>query len=175
MMEIQIRSAVPDDEPNIRQVQRLTWLDTYPNEAAGITRADIQAMFDESTPEIQRRREVLRNVINTGPQRHFWVAENGTDIVGMCHARKDEEIRHIQALYVLPQYQGQGIGKRLMQAALEWLGTDQPVTLNVAAYNSNAIAFYKLLGFVPNENPGHSSVPALPSGAVIPHIEMIKR
>jgi ribosomal protein S18 acetylase RimI-like enzyme len=156
-------------------VQKRTWLATYPNEALGITHTDIEALFDERTPEAHQRREARRRSINAHPHRHLWVAESETGIVGMCLARKEDEVRHIQALYVLPDEQGQGIGRRLMQMALEWLGADRPVTLGVATYNTRAIAFYERLGFVPSGDPSSFPAPTLPSGVVIPEIEMIKR
>jgi ribosomal protein S18 acetylase RimI-like enzyme len=174
-MAPQIRDAVPTDADAIRQVQRLTWLATYPNEAFGITRADIEAFFVERTPAARQRGAARRRAINTSPRRHLWVADSGTGVVGMCLARKEGEVRHIQALYVLPDFQGQGIGRRLLQRALEWLGADRPVTLSVATYNSRAIAFYERLGFAPSGNPSPLPPPPLPSGVVIPDIEMIKR
>ena len=168
-MDIEIRDAVSTDADGIRQVQRLTWLATYPNDALGITREDIEALFAEQAAQPRR------HAINAHTQRHLWVAKGQTGIVGMCLARTEDEIRHIQALYVLPDYQGQGIGKRLMHAALAWLGADQPVTLGVATYNTQAIAFYQRLGFVPGETSSPFPAPALPSGRVIPEFEMVKR
>jgi GNAT superfamily N-acetyltransferase len=156
-------------------VKHLTWLATYPNEALGITRADIEAFFAERTPEARQRGEARRRLIYTSPHRHQWVAESAPGIVGMCLARKEDEVRHIQALYVLPDFQGQGIGRRLIQRALAWLGADRPVTLGEATYNSRAIAFYERLGYVPSGNSSAVPAPPLPSGTVLPEIEMIKR
>ncbi len=171
-MAILVRDAASTDEVGIRHVQRLTWLATYPNDAIGITHADIEALFAERTAEAHQAR---RRAINANPQRHLWVAECETGIVGMCLAHKEDEIRHIQALYVLPNYQGRGVGKQLMQTALEWLGAGRPVTLGVATYNTRAIDFYERLGFVPSGTPSPFPAPTLPSGRVIPELEMIKR
>jgi GNAT superfamily N-acetyltransferase len=167
---------MPEDADSVRHVHKRTWLATYPNEALGITPADIEARFDVNTPEAyQRRQAQAQRAINANPHRHLWVAESETGIVGFCLVRKEEAGHHITALYVLPDYQGQGIGKRLMQTALAWLGADRPVTLGVATYNTRAIAFYEQLGFVSSGNPSPFPAPPLPSGVVIPEIEMIKR
>ncbi len=170
---VQIRDATSDDYGGIRNVQRRTWLATYPNVALGITTADVEAVFDDTTAEAQQRREERRRAINATPLAHLWVAENDAGIVGMCLARKHDQHHHVQALYVLPAYQGQGIGKRLLQAALDWLGA-QPITLHVAAYNDNAIAFYQKMGFVLGPAPAESELARLPSGAVIPEREMVR-
>ncbi len=171
---VQIRDATPDDHDGIRSVQRRTWLATYPNAALGITTDDILAVFDDTSEEAQQRREERRRGINASPLAHLWVAESSEGMVGMCLARKQDQKHHIQALYVLPTYQKQGIGRRLMQAALDWLGDAQPVTLSVAAYNDNAIAFYQRMGFVFSAAPAESEIARLPSGAVIPEREMVK-
>ncbi len=173
-MAIVLRDATPDDDEAIRQVQKQTWLATYPNAALGITSADIIAMFDDASEEAQQRRAARRRSINATPQAHLWVAEGDSGIIGFCLARKIDDTHRIQALYVLPAYQGQGIGKRLMHAALDWLGAALPVKLTVASYNQRAIAFYQQCGFVVTGPPDHAEVVRLPSGAVIPELEMVK-
>ncbi len=174
-MPMLVRDAVPDDEPAIRQVQKLTWLATYPNEAHGITSADITAMFDDTSEAARQRAASRRRSINATPQAHLWVAEEDGAIVGFCLARKTEETHCIQALYVLSAYQGRGIGKRLMLVGLAWLGDERPVRLTVASYNDRAIAFYERLGFEVVGPPAHTEVFPLPSGAVIPELEMVRR
>jgi ribosomal protein S18 acetylase RimI-like enzyme len=173
-MTIALRDATPDDYDGINEVRRRTWLATYPNAALGITVADVEAVFDDSTEEARQRREERRRAINATPLAHLWVAESDAGIVGMCLARKQDERHHVQALYVLPDYQGQGIGKRLLQAALDWLGAAQPVTLHVATYNEKAIAFYQRMGFVFSAAPAEAELARLPSGAVIPELEMVR-
>jgi ribosomal protein S18 acetylase RimI-like enzyme len=174
-MTIAIQDAIPDDDDGIRYVQHQTWLATYPNEALGITREAINARFVNVSPEIARRRAANKQRINTDPSVHIWVAKNEQNsIVGFCIAIKEALNGHVQAIYVLPAYQGRGAGKRLMQAALNWLGDKKPVTLSVATYNEKAIAFYQTLGFVLNDKPVKHSVAQLPSGVNIPQIEMVR-
>jgi GNAT superfamily N-acetyltransferase len=79
----------------------------------------------------------------------------------------------VGAFYVLPEYQAHGLGSQMMRSALEWLGSDKPVTVAVAAYNDNAMKFYRGFGFKPGkrieEDPSEQ-----PPGAVIPEIEMVR-
>ena len=63
MQAITIREAHPDDADAIREVQRQTWLATYPNEAYGITREDIEAQFREDAATEKARRGCSRRSI----------------------------------------------------------------------------------------------------------------
>ncbi len=54
----------------------------------------------------------------------------------------------IFALYVLPEYYGKGVGRKLMEAGLEQLKDYPQVCLWVLRENKRAIRFYRKLGFV---------------------------
>lgn len=174
MSTISIRKARIEDTEAIRDVQYRTWLETYPNETYGITRKDITDFFFEP-PEIAAERRARRQqAINTAP-RHSWVALDGEKVIGFCIIRKDGQENLIQALYVLPSYQGKGVGKRLMQEVLDWFGPQKEVILHVASYNEKAIAFYHALGFVSCGLLPDIEAPQLPSGARIPALLMKKK
>jgi len=93
-------------------------------------------------------------------------------VIGSCTAYRSEEAGHIGAMYVLPDYQGRGIGTRLMQEALAWLGTQQEITLWAAVFNPRPIAFYQRFGFVEN---GVLREYALHNGKILPLLQMVKR
>jgi len=174
-MTVQIPDATPNDADGVGQVQQYTWLATYPNAELGITKEDIEASFHaSSSEEAVKRRQAWQQRINSDPLVHLWVAKHAERIVGFCLAKKEGTQNRIQAIYVLPEYQRTGIGKRLLQTALDWLGSQQEVVLTVASYNQQAINFYSRFGFVPSGRPGHSRAAKLPSGAVIPEIELPK-
>lgn len=96
-------------------------------------------------------------------------------IVGFLYAKKNENENAIQAIYVLPDVQGMGVGKKLIGVALEWLGQNKPVSLSVVKYNTQAISFYKKLGFEEDGNVPPSPASKLPSGKEMPEIKMIRR
>ena len=150
MRNIDIREAHPDDADAMREVQHFTWLATYPNEAYGITREDIEARFREN-PEMTEER---RHFVNTAPF-HSWVAVDRTDVIGFCTIKQDEHENLIQALYVLPDYQNKGVRKRLLQIVLGWFGDAKEVVLNVASYNEKRKDIHEPL------NPNHSHVPTV--------------
>ena len=173
-MTFVIQDAIPDDDDGIRYVQHQTWLATYPNEELGITREDINARFVNVDRATLSRRITNKQRINTDPSQHIWIAKEEQNIVGFCIAIKETFSGHVQAIYVLPAYQGRGIGRGLLQTALDWLGDRWPVTLAVATYNKKAMAFYRTFGFEINREFAKNSVAQLPSGVTIPQIEMVR-
>ena len=77
---------------------------------------------------------------------------------------------------MLPDFQGMGLGRELLQKALNWLGREKVIFVIVASYNTKAIKFYERFGFVKTGKDVHSEgVDPLPSGKIIPEIEMAKR
>jgi ribosomal protein S18 acetylase RimI-like enzyme len=176
MQQIHIREAHPNDVDAIRDVQYRTWIATYPNDVYGITRADIEARFREdpaADPKVAQERRARSRRLLFNPPFHSWVALVATSLVGICTVQQDDHKSYLQMLYVLPDFQGKGIGKRLLQTALAWLGTEKDVTLDVASYNEKAIAFYHAFGFVAR-GPVPEAV-RLPSGVRIPTIKMERK
>lgn len=173
-MAIVIHEATPDHAEAIREVQRHTWIATYPNAEYGITKADIEAWFYETPEKAPIRREQRRQSVATAPF-HAWIAMDGETVVGFCMVKQEQQENLVQALYVLPEYQGQGVGKRLLQAALQWFGAGKEIVLNVASYNEKAMAFYRAFGFVPAGIVAPAETLQLPSGVHLPEIKMVKR
>ncbi len=174
MRSIHIREALPDDADAMRDVQHHTWITTYPNEAYGITKEDIEARFREDPITAGEKRERRRQSVSTAPF-HSWVALEGLALIGFCIVKQDAQENLLQALYVLPDSQSKGVGKRLLQTALDWFGTEKEVVLNVASYNEKAIAFYCAFGFIPYGPLPDSEAIHLPSGVRLPEIKMVKR
>ncbi len=172
---IEIASVVPEDAPGIYKVFKDTWLATYPSESAGITRDDILAKYpDDKYEETTTRWQSFYEKINSDPDSAttlIWTAKEDGEIVGVVTIDKAAPIR-IGALYVLPEKQGLGIGRQLMEFVLNYLGP-QDITLNVANYNSKAIDFYKKFGFT-EAGPIEDPYGVLPSGKRIPEIQMRK-
>jgi ribosomal protein S18 acetylase RimI-like enzyme len=166
-MHVKIEEALPEDALDIIAVQKVTWIDTYPNEQYGITAQDILSKnFDDP-----KRSERWRRIIEANGDEKVWVAKEGNGLVGFCSAMREQGHNRIRAVYIRPDFQGMGIGRRLMQKAFSWLGGEKDVILGVATYNRNAIAFYEKLGF---QQQGEVIPRSLPSGKFIPEIEMRK-
>ena len=55
--------------------------------------------------------------------------------------------RELDWLMVHPDFHGSSVSRVLMEAGMEWLGTDRPMWLNVIQFNERAIRFYRRFGF----------------------------
>jgi ribosomal protein S18 acetylase RimI-like enzyme len=166
-MNVSIEEAFPEDALGIIAVQKVTWIDTYPNEQYGITIQDVLSKnFDDP-----KRAERWQRIIEENGNEKVWVAKQGIKLIGFCSAMREQGHNHIRAIYVKPQFQNMGIGRVLMQKALSWLGREKDVFLGVATHNTTAIAFYEMLGF---QKHGEIIPRILPSGKFIPEIEMKK-
>ena len=75
-----------------------------------------------------------------------WVCEVEGRIVGFSAAALSDA--SIWALFVLPEYEGRGIGKRLLALATEWLfAQGKPRIVLSTAASTRADAFYARLGW----------------------------
>jgi len=78
-------------------------------------------------------------------------------VIATRHAPDDLEL---DWLMVHPEHHGSGVAGMLMEAGIAWLGADQPLWLNVIAYNERAIRFYRKFGF--EIDPGARTSHAVP-------------
>ena len=65
-------------------------------------------------------------------------------VISTHHAAHDREL---DWLMVHPDFHGTPVSRLLMQRGIDWLGADQPIWLNVIAFNQRAIRFYEKFGF----------------------------
>ena len=83
------------------------------------------------------------------------VAKDGEDVVGFAGYGKyrNDELTgtgEVYAIYVLQQYWGKGVGRMLMQAALDMIKEYPSVAVWVLKDNARAISFYEKFGFRPD-------------------------
>jgi ribosomal protein S18 acetylase RimI-like enzyme len=136
---VTIRPAQIGDIPGIRSVLAVTWRDTYSSLLSESSIAKVTAEWHSP--------KVLEAEINRS-STFFGVAESSSkDIVGLVTAHSQEELLLIARLYVLPQFQRQGIGKGLIEASYRAFPQAQRVELDVEEQNPKGRAFYRKLGF----------------------------
>lgn len=77
------------------------------------------------------------------------VARDGDWVVGMAHIVKDQTAFEIVSLAVVPERQGQGIGRRLIEEAINHCRLNQVNRLVVCtgSWETNNIVFYLRRGF----------------------------
>jgi ribosomal protein S18 acetylase RimI-like enzyme len=141
-MEILIRQWTQDDLDPIRDVTWETWLAAY---TAFIPESDLRSYFD-SHYSLQDLQTLFSSESING-----YVAVEGVNVVGYVRTQlnREENRFYVSSLYVLPAYQGKGIGSKLLKAAETCaLKHDlDAVWLGVMVQNSSAVDWYKRIGF----------------------------
>ena len=169
-----IEPATPGDAEGITYVQINTWVATYVNEAMDITEEAIRERFYGKDGELFREKIERGKKRIANSQYGVYVAKQGDKIVGFASPRYDKEAKQqrLGALYVSPESQGKGLGKQLLDAAINALDRSQDIYLHVVTYNEKAIGFYENNGFIKTGKDVTGSVDPLPNGVTIPEIEM---
>jgi ribosomal protein S18 acetylase RimI-like enzyme len=172
-----IKTAGPEHARGIQNVFYKTWLETYPNEEAKITKEDVEEFFKDSLDE---KKIELQEKQLAEPSEHkkiFVALESETNqVVGVCRIFIYEEYGQLQAIYVLPEFQRKGIGSMLWEKVLQEFGDGKDIIVRVATYNTNAIDFYKKLGFIDTGKRFAEERHRMPiSKSLIPEMEMIRK
>jgi ribosomal protein S18 acetylase RimI-like enzyme len=141
---IGVRPAVVDDVAAVREIGLKTWPVAYDGLVSPEFIADGLAQWWSP--------EVVERGITAGITLVAVVDER---VVGMVGLGQEAGFWVMWKLYVLPECQGQGVGKALLDGAIGALpvGTDQ-LLLDVLVGNEQAIRFYRKNGFgAPRSTP----------------------
>ena len=170
MSVITISKGVSRDAVALAQIKLRVWLETYVNSEHGVTEADVYAKDFLCKERVAKRAEHMQadDGIN-----YTLVARDGAQIVGYGRAVKGGRSNEIVTLYILPEWQGQGIGSMLLRQLLTWYDDGQDVLVEVVTYNSKAIRFYEKLGFKRGKLLPHGTY-VMPSGADLPVVAMTR-
>ena len=143
-----IRTATPDDTYAIRKFHAASWLDTYPNDNAGVPESWVRERWEnwDSPEKLQESRELVTGFI-ADPDQLYEVAVVNDAVVGFVHATRHKDDQELGALYVAREYQGTGLAAELMLHADAFWDVNRPVYLVVVDYNERAKRFYEKQGF----------------------------
>jgi ribosomal protein S18 acetylase RimI-like enzyme len=140
-LDIDIRPAGPDDIPAVRALLLETWHDTY-DPLIGAEKVTRITNSWHSSDNLMQQLSL--------PDTSFLVAEMQGTVVGHIYANAQKPpILTIARLYVLPDRQRRGIGKRLLHEVTTRYPTCNVVRLVVEAENAKGLAFYEREGFHP--------------------------
>lgn len=169
-----ILPAKPEDAGEIQELLYKTWLATYPNAEHGITTDDIKALYKTKNDgeRIAKREEALRNP-RSG--EFCFVAKDDSRVVGFCRTVESVSGNKLQAIYVIPDFQGKGVGKALWNEASKKFNPSKDIFVEVATYNLKAIVFYKSLGFKETGKTFTEERFRMKSGSIIPETELVIR
>ena len=128
-------------------------------DAIGRLLHDVRTEFDEFTPGPQAVAERVRNLIADG---EISVVVAGSDPVGLAVLRFRPSLWqaalqcNLEELYVVPDRRGQGIGRALMDAAIDVARREGAADMSLATGEDDvaARALYESLGFSNRESNG---------------------
>ncbi len=139
---VSIRHAKPDDASALSRVFDAAWREAYLGIIPGVT---LDKMF------ARRSERWWRSTVTRG--RPLVVLDIGQGIAGYasygrCRDRSLPAEGEIDEIYLLPEYQGIGLGRRLFKAVLNDLRHSdmRQVAVWALAENQRACAFYEGLG-----------------------------
>jgi len=130
-----VRKALPSDGHSISAVAITTWTDTYALE--GVNDIYSKYVLNRFTPG---------NVVALISEHHVYVAESDFGVCGFAVvSEKSDRLFEIETIYILPKLQGRGIGRKFIEVIRADL--NGPFWLKCADDNSQALSFYRSLGF----------------------------
>jgi GNAT superfamily N-acetyltransferase len=173
-LNCEIANATPEDALGICEVRRAVWLDTYvhddPDPLRTITAEDIEAKDFLSAEKVEFYRVQALNTDN----QQILVARDQDRVVGVIVGRTRPEVNTFVFFFMLPEYQGQGIGRELLNKTLGWLGDDKPIEIDVVDYNQKSIDIYKRYGFYISSPPFLDEYAELANGKQLYEVKMIR-
>jgi ribosomal protein S18 acetylase RimI-like enzyme len=139
---ITISEVSLSDIKTIQNIAHITWPITY---GEILSTAQLEYMLDLIYSD-----EALTRQFEKKEQLFYLILEEEVNLgfIGIEHNYKDEAITRIHKIYLLPETQGKGIGKKVIDE-IEKLASEnhsKALSLNVNRFNS-ALGFYKKIGF----------------------------
>jgi ribosomal protein S18 acetylase RimI-like enzyme len=145
-----LRRAVPGDAPALALLGQATFLETY----ADVVFAGDLLAFCAAEHSVEAYRRLLGDEANA-----LWLACAGPGDVPVGYALLSPSARYtddaraddleLKRIYLLHRFQGNGLGRRLLQAVLDEARRRDCGRVLLVAYHGNdaAIAFYRRRGF----------------------------
>lgn len=133
------RAKVEEVDP-IKQVLSETWVDTYADHLSRSTIEQVTTHWHDPG--------LLRSQIEK-PGDYFAVAKDDQTIVGLITVvvlNRDE--LYLPRLYVRPEYQGKGVGTRLLNAAIASYPDATVIRLEVEQQNAKGHSYWRNQKFV---------------------------
>ncbi|PSL51097.1 acetyltransferase (GNAT) family protein [Salsuginibacillus halophilus] len=135
--EVTISPALETDVQGIQKVAQTTWHDTY----EGLIPRNIQDAFLARAYATEMLQKKITHTL-------MFVVRHKDQVVGFANAFiKDPERFELAAIYLLPAYQGQGVGAELFKALQTELPADASIDVEVEKGNARAEQFYIAKGF----------------------------
>ena len=140
-MAITLHTATPSDADDIASLLGASWGATY---GSFLTPDELSTVAREWHHPDRLRRQMSNTRVG------FLLARTDTGVlVGIATVKRSDDGATVSVLrlYVLPDYQGQGIGSQLLDRALAAFPNAQRIELQVAEGNPSGLSFWTKRGF----------------------------
>lgn len=141
---IRYRTIKKRDVAEVQRVARIAWTHTY-RETVPLTLINrfLSQRYSDSSFE-----KVCESIANDRSQ--FNLAVDGQKIVGYANVRRGQRGWELYRIYLLPEYIGKGIGRRLLKLGEQFSKGKKARKYYVYVYarNKRALDFYSRNGFV---------------------------
>ena len=141
-MTIRIRPGLLDDLASYTVMMQETYEAAYVDESIGLTKA----CFSPEVFASGDTQAYLRSKLISTAAQQSWVAVDEGEIVGAVAVETKGSECEMTGFYVLPRYQGRGIGTMLWQKVLEFAGS-RAIVLDIYTHNKKTIQLYEHWGF----------------------------
>ena len=139
---IKISEATAENIKTIQKITSITWPITYGKILSAEQLDYMLGLFYSD--------EALNDQFKKKEQLFYMISEDKTILgfIGIEHNYKNEAVTKIHKIYLLPETQGKGIGKKVIEEIKKMALKNHSTSLflNVNRFNS-AIGFYKKIGF----------------------------
>jgi ribosomal protein S18 acetylase RimI-like enzyme len=136
-MSITIRSLSEPDFPFVEALARKIWPVAYDGILSPVQLENLLSNIYSA--------ENLHKEVSEG--HCFWGAFDGDNVLGFASGYRKAATIWIKKLYVLPEAQGRGVGRALMQTVMDAFAPAAEVRLFVNGKNRSAQDFYARCGF----------------------------
>lgn len=136
------------DEAELAPMHIQAWKDAYIVPESGLTAESIDAQLAHLlTNTTYRKNTIIESLENPDAVLYRVVRNQNNEIVGFMHGTKHEAFTELDAIYLLNEAKGTGVGGKLMEEFLKWADADKPCRLEVFSFNDAATGFYVRYGF----------------------------
>jgi len=149
MSQLILKKANTDDLIALQKISIETFSSTYSNLN---TKANMQLYVSESLSEMQLMAELVSS------KTSFYLAYRENYLIGYFKLNFPEKdlqpfgniSMEVERIYLEEKYQGKGYGKKLFESIIEIARSEKMnrIWLGVWSKNTNALEFYRKLGFV---------------------------
>lgn len=148
-MNIKIRHSENSDLKDYTNLFQITYTDRYVDESIGLS----SKCFSIEVFNSADTQAYLKTRLDCDDTQTTWLAFDGDKLVGSITLIDKGENCELTAFYVLPSYQGMGIGRSLFDIVLA-KSRGKDITLDIYSHNKKSIELYKKWGFEVDEARG---------------------